>query len=88
MLALDVHDEEVSVSQHLSVVNVDGLAVGSAPGDDGFGMASGHALQDGSLVQGHRAVLRRCDNTRPLWAQGARGCGTAKEGDKFERATC
>lgn len=78
VLALDVHDDEVAVSQHLGVVNVDRLAVGSAPGDDGSGMAGGHALQDGGLVQRHRAVLRRCDDAGPLWTQGPRCCRRGK----------
>lgn len=87
MLALDVHDDEVAVSQHLGVVNVDRLAVGSAPGDDGSGIAGGHALQDGSLVQRHRAVLRRCDDARPLWTQGAGRCRRGRTERKFERTT-
>lgn len=87
MLALDVHDDEVAVSQHLGVVNVDRLAVGSAPGDDGPGIAGGHALQDGGLVQRHRAVLRRCDDAGPLWTQGAGRCRRGKTERKFERTT-
>lgn len=51
MLGLDVRDNEVAVSQHFGVVNVNRLAVCSAPGDDGSGIACGHALQDGILVQ-------------------------------------
>ena len=52
MLWLDVCDNEVAISQHFSVVNINGLAVRSAPGDDGSGIACGHALQDGTLVEG------------------------------------
>lgn len=87
MLALDVHDDEVAVSQHLGVVNVDRLAVGSAPGDDGPGIAGGHALQDGGLVQRHRAVLRRCDDAGPQWTQGAGRCRRGRTERKFERTT-
>lgn len=51
MLGLDVRDNEIAISQHSGVVNINRLAVCSAPGDDGSGIACGHALQDGTLVQ-------------------------------------
>lgn len=51
MLGLDVCDNEVAVPQHFGVVNINRFAVCSAPGDDGSGIACGHAFQDGSLVQ-------------------------------------
>lgn len=53
MFGFDVCDDEVAISQHFGVVNINGLAVCPAPGDDGFGIARGHALQDGILVQRH-----------------------------------
>lgn len=53
MLGFDVGDDEVAISQHFGVVNINRLAVCSAPGDDGSGIACGHALQDGILVQRH-----------------------------------
>lgn len=76
MLGLDVGDDEVAVPQHFSVVDVNGPAVCAAPGDDGSGVARGHALQDGVLVEGHRNILRPSDDARPLGELGAGGCRT------------
>jgi len=53
MLGLDVSDDEVAVSQHFGVVDINRLAVCSAPGNDGSGIACGHALEDGTLMQRH-----------------------------------
>lgn len=74
VLGLDVGDEQVAVAQHLGVVDVDGAAVCAAPGDDGPGLARGHALQDGALVQGRRDVLRPGDDARPLGELRPGGC--------------
>lgn len=53
MPGLDVRDDEVAIPQHFRVVNINRLAVCTAPGDNGSGIACGHALQDGVLVQRH-----------------------------------
>lgn len=66
MFGFDVCDDEVAISQHFGVVNINGLAVCPAPGDDGFGIARGYALQDGILVQRHWNVLRPGNDARPL----------------------
>ena len=50
MLQLHVRDDQVPVSQHLGVEDVDGLVVRPAPGDERPGDAGSHALQDGVLV--------------------------------------
>lgn len=79
MLGLDVCDNEVAIAQHFGVVNINRPAVRAAPGDDGSGIACGHALQDGTLVQGHRNVLRPGDDARPL---GKLGAGSYRKGEE------
>lgn len=73
VLRLDVADEQVAAAQHLGVVDVDGLVVGSAPGDEGSGVPRRHALQQGALVQRHRLVLGARDDAGPLGDTGAWG---------------
>lgn len=51
VLGADVSDDQVPVAQHPGVVHVDGLAVRTAPGDDGPRVARGHALQHHRLVE-------------------------------------
>jgi len=78
MLGLDVCDNEVAISQHFGVVNINRLAVCSAPGDEGSWIACGQALQDDILVQGHRDVLWPSDDARSLgmlWAGSYRERG-------------
>lgn len=79
MLRLDVCDNKVTISQHFGVVNVNRLAVRSAPGDDGSGTACGHALQNSILVQRHRNVLWPRNDARPLGKLGAGGCRGGEE---------
>lgn len=71
VLGAHVGDDQVPVSQHFGVVDVDGFAVGAAPGDDGPRVSCGHALQHHGLVEGDRDVLRCGDDSRPLtWFDG------------------
>ena len=79
MLRLDICDNEVTISQHFGVVNVNRLAVSSAPGDDGSGIACGHALQNSILVQRHRNVLWPGNDAWPLGKLGAGGCREGEE---------
>lgn len=78
MLGLHVRDHEVAAAQHLGVEDVHGPVVGTAPGDEGPGVARGHALQDGALVHRHRLVLGPSDDAGPLGDSGTGSWGTFK----------
>lgn len=66
VLGTDIGDKQVSVAQDLGVVNVNGFAVGAAPGDDGRGIPRGQAFQHHSLVERSCDVLRTSDDSGPL----------------------
>lgn len=74
VLGVDVGDDQVPVAHHPGIVHVDGLAVRTAPGDDGPRVAGGHALQHHRLVQGDGGVLRRCGDSGLLTRRRACDC--------------
>lgn len=71
VLGADISDDQVPVAQHPGIVHVDGLAVRTAPGDDGPWVARGHALQHHRLVEGDGDVLRSRNDSGPLTRCGA-----------------
>lgn len=85
MLGGHICDDQVPVAQHPGVVDVDGLAVRPAPGDDGPRVASRHTLQNHRLVEGDGDVLRSCDNLGPLTRH--RACDLSKK-VKFLECEC
>lgn len=78
MLRFDVRYEQVSVAQNFCVVNVDGLVVGPAPGDERARASRGHALQQSATAGRYGEILRTGDDARPLGNSGRWSYGTAK----------
>lgn len=66
VLGIDISNNQVPIAQHSGVVHIDRFTVCTAPGDDGPGIACGHALQHHSLVKRNCDILRSSNDSGPL----------------------